>query len=290
MSSNCVANSSIAQSKLFLLPNGCEKDFWLYCQFNRMRGQFIRESIMAQDFEPSTCMDAYDTNRVAGAFCTLESVSAVTLCPLLELDDCRKETAMDRIKRNGWHDAERANLIGMPPENTKYIDMILTDPPTFDVEAHLTFKHSLNPTLMVSATRQVSNPDSALTIGAVSTIARSQLGPVTIHNPPPPGSNQNPSYFIGYGTVDEKILPKLQQSGGSFELDPKNSYLVFQNKHHVLGSPSSNLDVNRIIVPSDEERLEMEAKRAQNCCSKPLVVIADNDDDDDSDDMSDFSG
>ena len=158
MSSNCVANSSIAQSKLFLLPNGCEKDIWLYCQFNRMRGQFIRESIMAQDFEPSTCMDAYDTNRVAGAFCTLESLSAVTLCPLLELDDCRKETAMDRIKRNGWHDAERANLIGMPPENTKYIDMILTDPPTFDVEAHLTFKHSLNPTLMVSATRQVSNP------------------------------------------------------------------------------------------------------------------------------------
>lgn len=288
MAYNCVANSSIAQSKLFLHPSGRKKDMWLYCQFNRMRGRFIREYIIAQDFEPSTCKDAYDTDRVAGAFCTLASVSAVTLCPLLELEDCRKETAMDRIKRNGWHDAERVNLIGMPPEDTKYIDMILTDPPTFDVEAHLTFKHTLQPMLMVSATRQVSNPDSALTIGAVLTIARGKLGPVTIHNPPPAGSDQNPSYFTGYGTVDEKILPKIQQYGGHFELDPKNSHLVFQNKHHVLGSPRSNLDVNRIIVPSDGEMLEMEAKRAQNCCNKPPVVIAD--DSDDSNDMSDFSG
>lgn len=33
MAYNCVANSSIAQSKLFMRPSGRKEDRWLYCEF-----------------------------------------------------------------------------------------------------------------------------------------------------------------------------------------------------------------------------------------------------------------
>lgn len=60
MSYNCVTNSSIAQSKLFLRPSGREKDVWLYCEFYsppRRRRLQIGKPIVAQSFERS--VDAY---------------------------------------------------------------------------------------------------------------------------------------------------------------------------------------------------------------------------------------
>ena len=174
----------------------------------------------------------------------------VDLCPLIELDDAQETTALGRLKRKGWQRDERANLTGLPAENTRYANMILTDPPINAVDVKLTYKHSLWPLLRIQAKRHVQSKGRQLTIGVALSSACSKPGNTFLHEPPMPSNNYGRSHAcLQNSTVDDVILQTVQEHGGSFTIDLKDSQFVFQ-------SP-------RIVVPSMEERLETEANHAQ---------------------------
>ena len=174
----------------------------------------------------------------------------VNLCPLLVLDDAKETTALGRLKRKGWQDDERANLTGLPAENTRYADMVLTDPPVNTVGIKFTYKHSLWPMLRIQAKRHIKSKGGPLTIGAVLRSACSEPGNTYLHEPPMPSNNYGRSHAcLQNSTVDSVILQTVQEHGGSFTLDLKDSQFVFQ-------SP-------RIVVPSFQERMEMEANRSE---------------------------
>lgn len=178
------------------------------------------------------------------------SVSVVALCPMLELQDAQETAALGRLKRKGWQDAERASMIGLPAENTRYADMILTDPPVNELDIELIYTHSLWPLLKIRAERHVKSTDGPLTIGAVMRSARSQPGNTFVYDPPMPSNNYNRSHaYLPSSTVDDVILQAVQEHGGSFALDLKNSHFVFEHP--------------RIVVPNNEEMMDMEANRAE---------------------------
>lgn len=252
MASNCVANSSIAQSKLFMRPSGREEDRWVYCEFylpRSLQSQGERQ-IVAQSFEPSK--GALHKIRTRKSDAAGRSVSAVALCPLLELEDTQETSALGRLKRRGWQVEERVNLIGLPAEDTKYANMILTDPPVSGLEIELTYKHSLWPLLMIRAKRCVcsKHEGNLLTIGAVLSSACSQPDNTYLHNPPMPSNNYDRSHeCLPESTVNDVILQTVQKHGGSFALDLTNTQLLFPYPH--------------IVVPDAEERKEMDANRVQ---------------------------
>lgn len=250
MAYNCVANSSLAQSKLFMRPSGREEDRWMYCEFyhpHALRSQGERQ-IVAQAFEPlKGALHKLRTRKpdVAG-----RSVSAVSLCPLLELEDFQETTALGRLKRRGWQVEERLDLIGLPAENTRYASMILTDPPVSGLSIELTYKNSSWPLLMIKAKRYVRSKGGPHIIGAVLRSACSQPGDTYLHNPPMPSNNYERSHeCLPESTVNDVILQTVQKHGGSFALDLTNTQLVFQYP--------------RIVVPNAEEMKEMDANRVQ---------------------------
>ncbi|GAB7323568.1 hypothetical protein MBLNU13_g07068t2 [Cladosporium sp. NU13] len=229
---NCVANSSIAQSKLFMRPSGHAPDHWVYCEFYLPRRLAISpgRQVVAQCFEPT--MDAFhQVERTGGVDGMAKWVSVVSLCPLLELDDTQESTALGRLKRKGWQEDERAHLTGLPAENTKYADMFLTDPPTYKVQIEVTYKHSLKPLLMIRAKRHVVSTTSPLTVGAVLESACTQPGDTYLHEPAMPANNYNASHrFLKSSTINDVIVQTLQEHGGSFALDLSNSEFVFKNR------------------------------------------------------------
>jgi hypothetical protein len=65
-----------------------------------------------------------------------------------------------------------------------------------------------------------------------------------------PSNNYGRSHAcIAQSTVNNVILEATQGRGGSFALDLKNSHLVFEHP--------------RIVVPNNEEMMDMEANRAE---------------------------
>jgi hypothetical protein len=155
-----------------------------------------------------------------------------------------------RLRRKGWKDAERANMIGLPAENTKYADMILTDPPVNELDIELTYKHSLWPLLTIRALRRVRSKDGPLTVGEVLRSARSQPGNTFLHDPPMPSNNYNRAHAcLPDSTANDVILRAVQGHGGSFALDLKNTHLVFEYP--------------RIVVPNAEELMDMDANRTE---------------------------
>lgn len=251
MAYNCVTNSSIAQSKLFLRPSGRGHDLWLYCEFDRQDPNlpFPQRMLVAQSFEPS--MDAFAlvkrTGKVSG---TARFVFVVALCPLLELEDAQETTALGRLKRKGWQDDERANLIGLPAENSRYADMVLTDPPVNEIWIRFTYKHSIWPSLLIRVERYVKSKVGPLTVGAVLREARTKPGDTFLFEPPMPSNNYCASHAcIPRSNVNDVILQAVQEHGGGFALDVKKSQFIFRNP--------------RIVVPNSEERVEMEANRTE---------------------------
>ena len=141
------------------------------------------------------------------------------------------------------------NLIGLPAEDTRYANTILTDPPVSELRIELAYKHSLWPLLMIRAKRHVRSKGSPLTIGEMLRIACSEPGDTYLHNPPMPSNNCNRSHeCLPESTINDVILQTVQKHGGSFARDLTNTQLVFQHPH--------------IVVPNAEERTEMDANRA----------------------------
>jgi hypothetical protein len=262
---NVVAGSIIAQSKLFLRPSGRAKDVWVYGELSRvMRSNGRERRIEAQFFELS--IEAYKEKRdelmaemSKRVYGISKWVSVVSLCPLLELDDPQESTAFGRLKRLGWQDDERANLTTLPAENTRYADMILTDPPVDEIHVELTYKHDLRPLLMIRAARRVTSTASPLTIGAVLDSACSELGPLYLHDPPTGLNNYHASHMsVEESSINEMMAQQVREHRGRFALDLTNTQFFFRNS-----TSSSGHVVNRIIVPSAEERLSMEVKRVR---------------------------
>ena len=247
MSHNCVANSSIAQSKLFMRPSGREEDIRVYCEFylpNTHRSWEERQ-IVAQSFEPPG--EKIGIRKLDGA---RKRVSVVALCPLLELEDAQETAALGRLKRRGWQGEERVKLIGLPAENTRYASMILTDPPVNKLRISLTYKHSLWPSLEIRARRYVRSKGDPLTIGTVLRSACSEPGFTYLYMPPMPFNNYEGSHArLPHSTVNNIILQTVQEHGGSFALDLTSSSLVFSYPP--------------IVVPNAEEMMEIDKKRAQ---------------------------
>lgn len=252
-------------------PSGREKDIRLYCEFylpqrrRRRRTTQPQRQIVAQSFEPS--VDAFHKNggSVNGM---ARWVSVVALCPLLELEDSQETTALGRLKRRGWRGQERANLIGLPAENTKYYDMVLSDPPVHEVEVELTYKHSLKPLLMIRGKRFVSSPASPLTIAAVLSDACGSLSHTYLHEPPMPSNNYNASHaFLPAATIKDLMAQKVQEYGSSFALDLTNTQFIFRNRVAWVPQPV----INRIVVPNAKEMMEMEASRAQGV-TQPSII------------------
>ena len=135
MSYNCIANSTTAQSKLFLRPSGREKEIWMYREPGRLRRGRGGTKLVTHGFEPFKVISHEEMriSMVADGF-TPQWVTAVTLCPLLELEDREETTALGRLEKTGLQQHERANLVAMPAEDSKYANMILTDPPIYEVE------------------------------------------------------------------------------------------------------------------------------------------------------------
>ena len=214
--------------------------------------------LIARSFEPS--MEAYRKMLRPGELAGMaEWVSVVTLCPLLEHDDSQETSALGRLKRKGWQEDERANLTRLPAENTKYRNMTLTEPPCYEVHAELTYKHSLKPLLMIRAKRQITSKSYPLTIGAVLSSACSGIGDVYLHEPPMASNGYNASHRSEQRfSIDGMIFAKVREHGGSFALDLTNSQFVFRNRRSGFDTV-----VNRIVVLSAEERLELEASRIQ---------------------------
>jgi len=164
----------------------------------------------------------------------------------------QEPTALGRLKRKGWRDrdVERTNPIGLPAENTKYADMVLTDPPVDEVDVILTYKHSSMPLLMIRFNRHVTSKIGPLTFSAVLADACAQRGDTYLHEPPMPSNNYGGSHsWLQDTTMNDLAFQAVQKHGGSFALDWKKSQFVFQNP--------------RIVVPSTKERIDMEANRAQ---------------------------
>lgn len=260
MAYNCVTNSPIAQTKLFMRPSDRKKDAWLYCEYilpNSLRSPTDRQ-IIAQSFDSS--MEAYRKMLRPGEMAGMAKwVSVVTLCPLLELDDSQEISALGRLQRKGWQEGERVNLTRLPAENTKYRNMVLTEPPCYEVHAELTYKHSLEPQLMIRAKRHIISKSYPLTIGAVLSSACRRIGDVYLHEPPMASNGYSASHRSRQRfSIDGMIFSKVREHGGSFALDLTNSQFVFRNRQSGFG-----LVVNRIVVPSAEERLDLEVSRIQ---------------------------
>lgn len=117
--------------------------------------------------------------------------------------------------------------------------MLLTDPPIPKVEAELTFAHNLYPALMIRAKRIVTQKKSPLTFRTFVDSVRRQSGDVFVHEPTSCSMNHKSS-------VNHEISLQVQRHGGHFKLDPQKSFLSFNN----------------IVVPSEQEWLDMDAKRA----------------------------
>lgn len=251
MAHNCVANSSIAQSKFFMRPSGRKEDRWLYCEFYlpNIHGSQGERQIVAQSFEPSG--NAVYRIGARNPDVTKNPVSVVALCPLLELEDAQETTALGRLKRRGWGGGERVNLAGLPAENTTYASMILTDPPVSGLGITLTYKHSMWPSLEIRAKRYVRSKGDPLTIGAVLSSACSEPDFTYLYMPPMPSNNYEHSHArLPHSTVNDIILQTVQEHGGSFALDLTSSSLVFEYP-------------NIIVVPSVDEMMEMDSKRAK---------------------------
>lgn len=188
-------------------------------------------------------------------------MSAVELCPLLRLDGHQEATALDRIKRYDWQEGERVKLVGLPAQNTTYANMILTDPPVDKVHAELTYKHSLHPLLMIRARRYVENTGSPLTISAVISRACSEPGPLYLHDPSRASNNYHASHqYVKQESINGMMSQKTQEHDGNFALDLTDSQFVFQDYNY---NKNNEVVISRVVVPCPEERLEMEAKRAQ---------------------------
>lgn len=237
---NCVANSSLAQTKMLLRPSGHRLEIWYYCEYRTRSGK--KSTVQRQSFELVPLQEDASQQKPF-----TRPVLPVALCPILELMQKREEGAMDRIQRQpwrivgGWRDAEYANLIGCPPENSRYFDMLLTDPPVPKVEAELTFAHNLYPKIMVRATRVVTQKKkSPITFRSLVESVRSQSGDVFVHEPTSCSMNRKSS-------VNHEIALQVQRHGGYFKVDPEKSFLCFKG----------------VVVPSEQEWLDMDAKCAK---------------------------
>jgi hypothetical protein len=75
-----------------------------------------------------------------------------------------------------------------------------------------------------------------------------------------PSNNYNASHsHMPRSAVNDVILQAAKEHGGSFALDLPNSKFIFQNRTPYRMESI----VNRIVVPNAEQRLEMDADRAE---------------------------
>ena len=123
----------------------------------------------------------------------MRNPSLLALCPLLKLEGAEETTALGRLKEKGWYGEERTHLTGLPAENTKYADILLTDPPSYKIQIEVTYKHNLKPLLMTRAKRHVVSTSSPLTVGGVLNSACTQPGDTYLHEPAMPANNRNAS-------------------------------------------------------------------------------------------------
>jgi hypothetical protein len=236
MSYNCVSNSSLAHSKLFLRPSKREQEIWWYCE--RLDAG-PDAPILDPSFEPS--MEGNMLSKLA---------FPVTLCPLLRLVDIVGTTTIGRLRRQGWQEQETTKLVGVPAENTKYADMFLIDPPTSRVAVELTYKHTLRPSLLLRAKCAVPGDRTrGLTFNDMVKSVCTQRGVVFVHQPATALNNYKACHYPKNGrTIIEDMVQQVREHGGSFVLDTEKSFVVFPH---------------RIVVPSAEEWLEMDGKRAR---------------------------
>lgn len=161
---------------------------------------------------------------------------------------------MDRLKRDNPSEVElginfeSANLIGCPSVNSEYFNMLLSDPPMDSVEMELTFVHSLDPGRVIKVRRIVLEVDSPLTFRSLMDSARQKLGELIVHEPGSSSNDWKPyHYMVSKESVGDMISQKIQEHGGQFILDCEKSQLFFPG----------------VIVPSEQEWLDMDAKRAK---------------------------
>jgi hypothetical protein len=234
MAYNCIANSSLAQSKLFLRPSDREDEVWWYRELRSKINTGGVRPIIDQCFEPST--EGPREQNVT-------RMIAVALCPLLRLRYFTEATALDRIKKRGVQDYDLASPVGVPAENSKYGNMFLTDPPTHSVFAQSKYRHNLRPSMTISATRRVvSNTSHGLTFNEAIRSGREQLGHILSCF----SSEEAIDYRVT--SIDDEIRGMIQKYGGHFVLDPRSSKIRFPY---------------RIVVPTAGEWLEMDVKRVR---------------------------
>lgn len=170
-------------------------------------------------------------------------VEAIALCPLLQLNDYREEKAIERMKRRGAETVESVKLIGQPDDWAKFAGMLLADPPIYEVQAELQYKHNKSPGLKIKATRKVKQ-DSPITIGALVDGVRCQTGSVWVEY-----ASHGKSLSCRLksdSSIENEIQDQEKAIGGRFGLDLARSHLKF---------------FQRMIVPITEEWQEMDAKR-----------------------------
>jgi hypothetical protein len=240
MSYNCVKGSSLAQSKLFLRPSDREQEVWWYCERRKRLGTGPHRAKSRWCFEPYPAKNVLSKRSLA-----------VNLCPLLQLVDVKETTAITRMRRQGWQEDETTRLVGAPAESTKYSNMFLTDPPTALVVAELTYKHTLQSSLLIRAKHTV-HADSVrgLTFNDVVRDVRKQRGVVFVHEPPTASNDYKACHYPKHErSITEEMVQKVREHGGTFVLDTEKSFVVFPH---------------RIVVPSTGEWLRMEAKRVHD--------------------------
>lgn len=240
---NCIVNSPVsplAQTKMFLCCSARKREVWWYCE-NTTR------SARHPSFELPRKEDAYPGDQEFA-----KRFFPVALCPLLELEEQREESAMERIQRQNWRASRRqgedANLICFPAEESKYIDMLLTVPSLPSVQADLAFAHDLNPALMMKAQILVVQDHSPITFRSLLDSARKGSGDLIIFEPPCSLNNWSACHYLKRSrSVDDEIAQKMQEHGGHFKLDPKRSRVILDGA----------------IVPSQLEWQQMDDKRAK---------------------------
>jgi hypothetical protein len=228
-----------------LRPSDREQEVWWYCWWSRVsvgkRGNTVVEHEL---FEPTklSAEELKDQNLLSGL--------AVNLCPLLQLVDNKENTAVGRIKRKGWQNNETVTLVGAPAESSMYANMFLTDPPTLQVDAELAYKHTLLPSLLIRAKRTVrADTIRGLTFNDMVRDVRTQRGGLFVHEPQmASNAYQACHYFMSESSITEEMVQRVREHGGTFALDIKKSFVNFPR---------------RILVPSVEEWLEMDAKRVR---------------------------
>lgn len=251
---NC-ANSSplspLTQLTRFLHPGSHELDIWWYCEARLMPGRNVENQKPSFEVIP-TGFGRPGTHKTP----YMKSVYPVTLCPLLQLNDCHEENAIDRIMRQAWTNEddydkwndECVDMIACPTEDSIYAGMQLTHPSVPRIRAELTFTHDLDPMRMIQAKRVVVEQASPITFRQMVASVRRQPGDLFVHEPPSPSNNWKACHYVKHdSSISEEVAQQVQEHGGSFKIDPKKS----------------RLELEVVVVPCEQEWLEMDHKKAE---------------------------